>query len=134
MFEKSHHILGAHCTSAVNHIFCMLDSSRAKQLCVLLLLGTAACRVVGVPEVCRQKISPRLLNELSNAGVKEQKYRVVVRLSDSTGITQVDASLSVANNSVATGFLTAAEIRKVCVLEQVLFIDLPKRYHEMEQK
>lgn len=112
----------------------MFRTARAKQLCFLILLGTAACRDVGVPDVCRQKISSRLLNELSDAGVKEQMYRVVIRLSDSTGITKVVPSITVANNSIATGFLTAAEIRKVCVLRQVLFIDLPKRYHQLEQK
>ncbi len=112
----------------------MFRTARAKQLCFLILLGTAACRDVGVPDVCHQKISPRLLNELSDAGVKEKTYRVVIRLSDSTGITQVVPSVTIANNAVATGFLTAAEIRKVCVLRQVLFIDLPKRYHQLEQK
>jgi len=111
----------------------MFEMARAKQLCFILLLGTAGCRDVGVPDVCLQKISLRLLNELSNAGVKEKEYRVVIRLSDSTGITQVVPSITIASNSIATGFLTAAEIRKVCVLRQVLFVDLPKRYHQLEQ-
>lgn len=111
----------------------MFDTGQAKLLCVLILLGTAACREVVVPDVCRQKISPRLLNELSSAGVKDKKYRVVMRFTDSTGISQVAPSISIASNAVATGFVTAAEIRKLCVLRQVQFIDLPKRYRKLEQ-
>ena len=105
----------------------------AKQICFLILLGVIACRDMSVPDVCRQKISPRLLNELSDAGDEEKKYRVVVRLDDSTGVKEVAPSISIANNSVATGFLTAAEIRKLCVLPQVQFLDLPKRYRKLEQ-
>jgi hypothetical protein len=111
----------------------MFDTVRAKQLCLLVLLGTVACREVAVPDICRQKISPRLLHELSETGGKESQYRVVIRFSDSTGIGQVAASISIASNSVATGFLTAAEIRKLCVLQQIQFIDLPKQYHKLEQ-
>ncbi len=111
----------------------MFDTARAKRLCILVLLGTAACRDIGVPDVCRQKISPRLLNELSDTSVKEKKYRVVIRLSDSTGVRSVAPSIAVASNSIATGSLTAAEIRKLCVLQQIQFIDLPKQYHKLEQ-
>ncbi len=111
----------------------MFDSVRVKQLCILVLLGTAACRDVGVPDVCRQKISPRLLNELSDAGVKEKQYRVVISFSDSTGIRNVVPSITIASNAVATGFLTADEIRKLCVLQHIQYIDLPKRFHKLEQ-
>ena len=111
----------------------MFDKARLTRLCFLALLGTAACRDVGVPDVCLQKISSRLLHELSNAGDNDTKYRVILRLSDSTGVTQVVPSITIATKSLATGSLTAAEIRKVCVLSQVVFVDLPKRYHLLEQ-
>jgi hypothetical protein len=111
----------------------MFETARAKQLCLLALIGTAACRDVSAPDICRQKISPRLLHELSETGGKEKQYRVVIRFSDSTGIGQVAPSISIASNSVATGFLTADEIRKLCALKQIQFIDLPKQYHKLEQ-
>ena len=111
----------------------MFEAELAKQLCLLALIGTAACRDVSAPDICRQKISPRLLHELSDTGGNERQYRVVMRFSDSTGIVQVAPSISIASNSVATGFLTAAEIRKLCVLQQIQFIDLPKQYHKLEQ-
>ncbi|MGA7162327.1 MAG: hypothetical protein WBZ48_15125 [Bacteroidota bacterium] len=112
----------------------MFDKASLPRLCFLVLLGIVACRDVGVPDVCVQKISARLLHELSNTGVNESKYRVIIRLRDSTGLTQVVPSITIASTSLATGFLTASEIRKVCVLSQVLFVDLPKRYHPLEQQ
>jgi hypothetical protein len=111
----------------------MLDAFRVKLFCLLVLLSSAACRDVGVPDGCRQKISSRLFNELSNTGVKERKYRLVIRLNDSAGVTEAFPSVTVANKAVATGYLTAAEIRKLCILRQVLYIDLPKQYHKLEQ-
>ena len=111
----------------------MFDSLGAKQLCMLVFLGAAACRDVGVPDGCRQKISPRLLSELSEARGNKEQYRVVIRFSDSTGIVQAAPSIHIAGNSVGTGSLTADEIRKLCVLQQIQFIDLPKQYHKLEQ-
>jgi hypothetical protein len=111
----------------------MIDTCRAQQICLLLLLGIAACRDVGIPDVCRQKITPRLLNEISDTSVKEKKYRVVITFSDSTGIAKIAPSISIASNSVATGFLTAAELRRLCVLQHVQFIDLAKRFHKLDQ-
>jgi hypothetical protein len=111
----------------------MVISARTKQLCLLLLLGTAACRDATGTDVCRQKISVRLLDDLSTSDAAQKKYRVVIRLSDSTGIRDVAPTIAIANNAIATGFLTAAEVRKLCVLHQVLFIDLPKQYHQLEQ-
>ena len=111
----------------------MADTVRAKQLCLLVLLGTAACRDVSAPDICRQKISPRLQNELSDTGDNEKQYRVVIQFSDSTGIAQAAPSISIATTSIGTGFLTAAEIRKLCALQQIQFIDLPKQYHKLEQ-
>jgi hypothetical protein len=111
----------------------MADTVRAKQLCLLVLLGTAACRDVSAPDICRQKISPRLQNELSDTGDNEKQYRVVIQFSDSTGIAQAAPSISIATTSIGTGLLTAAEIRKLCALRQIQFIDLPKQYHKLEQ-
>jgi hypothetical protein len=111
----------------------MFDGARAKQLCFLILAGIAACRDVGSQDACRQKISPRLQNVLLDSGSTEKLYRVVIRLSDSTGVSQVAPSISIAGNSVATGILTAAEIRKLCILQQILFIDLSKQYHKLDQ-
>jgi hypothetical protein len=67
----------------------MFEAALAKQLCLLALIGTAACRDVSAPDICRQKISPRLFHELSETGGNEKQYRVVMRFSDSTGIVQV---------------------------------------------
>lgn len=106
---------------------------RATCLC-MLLLSTPACRNAAAPDECRQKISSRLLNELSEAGVKGRKYRVVIKLLDSTGIVETVPSVNVASRAAATGLLTADEIRRLCVLNQVQFIDLPKLYRKLEQE
>ena len=112
----------------------MLNSVEAKLLCILFLFGFAACRDVGVPDVCRRKISPRLQEELSDTSDKEKQYRVVIQFSDSAGIVQAAPSISIASKSVGTGFLTAAEVRRLCELQQILFIDLPKQYHKLDHQ
>jgi len=110
----------------------MFEAALAKQLCLLALIEPQPAGRQRSGH-CRQKISPRLFHELSETGGNEKQYRVVMRFSDSTGIVQVAPSISIASNSVATGFLTAAEIRKLCALQQIQFIDLPKQYHKLEQ-
>ncbi len=121
------------CTKGVTGRRCMIDEVGTKLLCMLAFIGIAACRDVGVPDVCRQKISQRLFNELSDALANERKYRIVIRLNDSAGVAEAVPSLTVANNAAATGSVTAAEIRKLCILRQVIYIDLPKQFHKLEQ-
>jgi hypothetical protein len=89
------------------------------------------CRDVSITDLCRQKISPRLINELSSASAAERSYRVVITMTDSIGVKDAVPTLSVASPSVATGLLTAAEIRKLCSLNQVRFIDYSKQYHPL---
>jgi hypothetical protein len=89
------------------------------------------CRDVSIPDLCRQKISPRLVNELSSASAAERSYRVVITMTDSIGVKDAVPALSVASPSVATGLLTAAEIRTLCSLNQVRFIDYSKQYHPL---
>jgi hypothetical protein len=111
----------------------MSGTARARLLYVVFVLFSAACRDIGGEDVCAKKLSPRLLNEISTPGFKDKEYRVIVRFSDSTGIREVIPSITIDSKSIATGFLSAAEIRKLCSLNQVQFIDLPKRYHTLEQ-
>jgi len=110
----------------------MSGASRIGLLCVLVLICTAACRDVGVSEGCRQKISPQLINELSISRARERKFRVVIRLNDSAGLTGAVPSVTVANKTAATGYLTTAEIQELCILRQVLYIDLPRQFHKLE--
>ena len=98
-------------------------------ICLLAIAATVACRDLSIPGDCRKKISARLLQELTDDGSKREKYRVVVRLTDSSGIREIVPSISIANNVIATGFLTSDEIKKICVVENVEFIDLEKQYY-----
>jgi len=111
----------------------MHDMFRATQFFILIVLTVSGCRTAGVPDVCVQKISRRLLDEMKEAPPGDARYRVVVRLSDSAGVKNSVPALVIDTKAVATGSLTAEEIRRLCVLEQVEFIDLPKQYHPLEQ-
>jgi hypothetical protein len=106
---------------------------RAKQLIILVVLVVSACRTGAVPDVCAPKISRRLLDELKEEGSHGTRYRVVIKLSDSTGVANTVPSLAVDSKVAATGLLTAEDIRRLCVLEQVEFIDLARRFHPLEQ-
>jgi len=111
----------------------MHDIFRAAPFFILIALIVPGCRPAGVPDVCVHKISRRLLDGMKEPAAEDVRYRVVIRLSDSTGVKNSVPAVVIDSKAVATGSLTAEEIRRLCVLEQVEFIDLPRQYHPSEQ-